>query len=65
MEENLPREPADHRSPKLRLVGLAAFSDVGEGGSAGVRALVNLGGVLVTVHKLDEAWVYNAYRAFC
>jgi tetratricopeptide (TPR) repeat protein len=23
--------------------------------------LVNLGGVLVTVHKLDEAWEYNAY----
>ena len=44
---------------------LAAFSDAGEGGSAGVRALVNLGGVLVTVQKLDEAWVYNAYRAFC
>lgn len=25
------------------------------------EALVNLGGVLVTVHKLDEAWQYNSY----
>jgi len=25
------------------------------------EALVNLGGVLVTVHKVDEAWEYNAY----
>ena len=44
---------------------LAAFSDAGEGGSAGVRALVYLGGLLVTAHKLDEVLVYNAYRAFC
>ena len=25
------------------------------------EALVNLGGVLVTVHRLDEAWEYNSY----